>query len=171
MNDIIKEAIKYATKFAAEAHDDFKEVAFQTALQHFLTQNAIKFNVKSTNVNKRTKTKLASQDYLSRLLESDYDWSITNIRDLSPLAQYLKILKIAKTEFQIDTLSSEDVRKILNEKFRINKTINTIGMSLMETVGKYVDRIRQGNGYYYRITSKGEERLQQLEEKSGEKHV
>ena len=61
MNDVIKEAIKYATKFATEAHDDFKEVAFQTALQHFLTQNAMKFNVKSTNVNKRTKTKLAPE--------------------------------------------------------------------------------------------------------------
>ena len=40
---------------------DKKRVAFQTALQHFLTQNAMKFNVKSTNVNKRTKTKLAPE--------------------------------------------------------------------------------------------------------------
>src|SRR5574337_860515 len=169
---MIKEAIDLSTKFAKEAHDDFKEVAFQTALQHFLTQNELKSNTKPIDINKKTrKTKLIPQDYLSGLLESEYDWSATEIRNLSPLGQYLKILKIAKTEFQIDTLSSEDVRKILREKFRIDKTINTIGMSLMETIGKYVDRIRQGNGYRYRITSKGEERLKQLEGKLGEKHA
>ena len=112
-------------------------------------------------------SKSASQDYLTELLESEYDWSHTNIRNLVPIGQYLKILKIAKTEFDINTLSPDDIRKILNEKFRISKTVNTISMSLMDGLGKYVDRIRRGHEYHYRITLMGEERLGKLEEKSG----
>ncbi len=171
MNDIYHDAIEYAKKFAEAAPKGFETATYQTALAHYLVQNESKPSIKSEKMKKSTMQKPASPDYLSELLESNYDWSLTNIRSLPPLGQYLKILKIGKTEFQIDALSSEDLKKILNEKFRIDKTVNTIGMSMMGGVGKYVDRIKRSNCYCYKITSGGEVKLQQFEEKSGEKYV
>ena len=64
MNDIVKEAIEYANKFADEAPKDFKELAFQTALQYFLTQNETKTDEKSSKANKKSRAKLTPHDYL-----------------------------------------------------------------------------------------------------------
>jgi hypothetical protein len=172
MSEVNTKAFEYANMYAKAAPKGFETAAFQAALAHYLARNEMESDVKTKHIKKKLViSKPVPQDYLNELLASDYDWSATNIRDLSPQGQYLKILKIAKNEFKIDTLSSEDIQKILNEKFRISKTINTIGMSLMDSVGKYVDRIRRGNEYYYRLTSGGEERLQYLEEKQGERHA
>jgi hypothetical protein len=94
-------------------------------------------------------------------LNSNYEWSNTKIPKLQPIDQYLNLLQIAKNELQIDKLSPDEIKTILQEKFRINKTVNNIGMTLMKKVGNYVDRIKIGNAYQYKITDKGEKYLEE----------
>lgn len=71
-------------------------------------------------------------------------------------------MKTVKNDFSIDTLSASDITTILEQKFRERKTVNAVSMSLMESVGKYVDRIKEDKGYRYRITASGEERLSSI---------
>ena len=105
-----------------------------------------------------------NENSLDVILKSNYDWSTTNIQKMLPLEQYLTLLRITKNEFDISMLAVDDIKKILNEKFIITKTSNTIGMSLMKKVGKFVDRIKVGNGYCYKITSNGEKHLTEMVE-------
>ena len=141
-------------------HKDSYTKAFEVVLKHLLRIGKVepissKSKQKPSVVNR-------GKDDIELILKSDYDWSSTRIQKLSSLGQCLYILKIGKNEFNINQLSPSDIQTILNQKFRFSKTINTIGMSLMKGVGKYVDRIRTGNEYFYRITPQGEERLEKF---------
>jgi len=106
------------------------------------------------------------QNSLGIILKSDFDWSSTDIPRLTALGQNLLLLKIVKDNFNIDNLSPSEIKSILYEKFRISKTNNAISMSLMEKLGKYVDRIRTGNEFSYRITSQGKAKLEEILGKS-----
>jgi hypothetical protein len=106
------------------------------------------------------------QNGLDTILKSDFDWSSTDIPRLTALGQNLLLLKIVKDNFNIDNLSPSEIKAILYEKFRISKTNNAISMSLMENVGKYVDRIRTGSEYSYRITSQGKIKVEEILGKS-----
>jgi len=170
MNDYVEQAIEFAKEFADAAPEKFQEVAFQSALQYFFSaNNDVKYQKPSKGKKKSSKSLISkSKDALDEILQGDYDWSKTQVRALQPLGQYLLLLKIARDDFEIHILSSEEIKKILNEKFRINKTINTIGMSLMGVLGKYVDRIKRGNEFCYKLTSIGEEHLANMIRKLGD---
>ena len=170
MNEFIKRAIEFANMFADAAPEKFQEVAFQSALQHFFSTNNDEYYQKSGKVKKKSSKSLVlkSKDALSEILQGNYDWSVTQVSALPPLGQYLLLLKIGRDDFQIPILSSEEIKKILTEKFRINKTVNTIGMSLMGVLGKYVDRTKRGNEFCYKLTSTGEEHLANMIGKLGD---
>ena len=147
----------------ADAAPGFEKEAFQIALQHYFEMEQYgggKDISKPRKKESKQKNK-EPENKLEIILNSNYDWSLTNIPKLQPIDQYLHMLQIAKKEFGIDKLSTDEIRKILYEKFRITKTVNNIGMTLMKKVGNYVDRIKVGNGYYYKITSNGENYLKE----------
>ena len=138
-------------------------MAFQSALQYYLMmENKQTHEPKKKQKKNKTITVTESENKLNTILQGDFDWSLTKIPTLESLGQYLLILQIANNEFQINMLSPEEIKQILNEKFRINKTTNAIGMLLMEQLGNYVDRTKLGKGYYYKITSSGVSYLEKI---------
>ena len=158
-----EDAIQFATTFSTAAPDDYKKEAFQVALQYYLNKSETGKDNKPQNTKKITTQKIQrKENNLEKIFQEEYDWSITQITQLQPLGQYLLLLKIVRDEFNIGILSTDEIKEILNEKFRINKTANAISMSLMAGVGKYVDRVKRGNEYGYRITKKGETHLDKL---------
>ena len=96
------------------------------------------------------------------MLSAEIDWASTGIKKLKGIIQYLALLKIAKTELDDGTLSVAEIKIILEQKFREKKTVNTISMSLMDAVGKYVDRIKEDKEWRYKITASGENKLEEF---------
>jgi len=161
MSSNITRTIKKAISIVEGISDPYNKIAFEIVLEHLLLRMG-----KAESVSSKSKQKPPAvqrgKDNIELIIKSDYDWSNTKIQKLPSLGQCLYILKIGKNEFNINQLSASDIQIILNQKFRLSKTINTIGMSLMKGVGNYVDRFRMGNEYFYRITPQGEERLEKF---------
>ena len=162
------DAIKFATSFADASPKEFREVAFQSALQYYLNHHQKQDRESFGKIKPKITDVQYSEDNITKILQSNYDWSVTNIPKLQSLGQSLALLKLAREEFGTTMLSVNDIQKILLEKFRIKKSINTISMSLMKVIGKYVDRIKYESGFCYKITSTGESQLEQLELKIGD---
>ena len=162
MKRSIIDAIKYANTYA-EAATGFEKEAFQVALQHYLKMECHR-NIKTKIVPSETFTEQDRNDEnnLEMIMHSNYEWSSTNIPKLQPIDQYLYLLQIVKNELQIDKLSADEIKTILHEKFRVNKTVNNIGMALMKRVGNYVDRVKTGSAYKYKITINGEKYLNEV---------
>ena len=149
--------------------DPYNKIAFEVVLRYLLDTN-IPVQAKSKKVYKPiTSSSNIPKDHLQQILQSDFDWSVWKISKLTPIGQYLCILKMVKDSFDYPGLSISEIQYILIQKFRIQKTINTISMSLMDAVGKYVDRIRHDKEYAYRITTDGETQLEDLLNKIGDK--
>ena len=79
---------------------------------------------------------------------------------MEPYEQYLLVLQIVHKEFGIDGLTPPEVKEILFEKFRIGKRYEAISMALSSLLGKDVDRVPKGNGFTYRISKVGQNRIQ-----------
>ena len=60
-----------------------------------------------------------------------------------------------KDNFNITSLYTSEIRNILKEKYRKERSINAIGMALLDEQGKYVLRSREGNSYKHEITPSG----------------
>lgn len=152
MNDNIKNNIESTLQSIVDVPSEYKIVAFQTILNHLLSSD------QSRVLTDRTKSPLIVKDHtgITSLLKTNFDWTSTKILSLKPTPQILLILKIAKEHFSINELSPIEIQKILIAKFRISKSTNAISMLLMEKLGKYVDRIQEGNRYFYRITENGQ---------------
>jgi hypothetical protein len=95
-----------------------------------------------------------------KMMSAQFDWSRYEfIHKLEPYTQYLLVLRIGLEEFGVDGLTPPEIKEILSEKFRILKVYNTISMALAGVRGKYVDRVRQGNGYAYKISKAGLDKI------------
>ena len=165
MKEDITKLINYVIDLIEDVPEKYQKSSFEVLLNHFLTQPTIPTKPISSKTTK--KDKVSKIHTVQEIINSKYDWATTGIKNLKGIGQYLTILKIAKNDFNVDTLSASDIRTILTQKFREKKTINTISMSLMEAVGKYVDRIKEDNEFRYGITTSGETRLQQIIEGRG----
>lgn len=152
MTDTLIEHIKKAEEIANNTSGDFRLIAFEVVLSHLLANSSNRI-LESTP---REILSVKKHDKITSLLNSNFDWSQFNIEKLKPTPQLLLILKIAKNEFGLNELTPSEIQKILEAKFRMHKSVNALSMLLMEKVGKYVDRILEGNKFYYRITGNGE---------------
>ena len=169
MEENIQKLIEKTISIVNGVQEPYNKIAFEVILKHLLETNS-PFQSKSNKVLKSKVSSSASAgDRLQQILQSDYDWSAWNFPKLSPIGQYLCVLKVVKSEFNSPGLSISEIQNILIQKFRIQKTINAIGMSLMDVVGNHVDRLRQDKEFSYRITTQGEIHLQDLLEKIGGK--
>lgn len=162
MNDEITKHVQQALSIVKDVPSEYKEAAFKVILSHLLSSENIK-----TVENRQVLTK---KDHagINRILRGSFDWPSTKIFQLKPTPQILLILKIAKENFGTNELSAPEVQKILKEKFRITKSHSAISMLLMEKLGKFVDRIQEGNKFYYRITENGVSLVNSEMRKSGE---
>ena len=161
LKSTIIDAIKYANTYA-EAATGFEKEAFQVALQHYLRmEHDRNMEAPPASSKKLTEQDKNDEKNLEMILHS-YEWSSTKIPKLQSIDQYLHLLQIAKNELQIDKLSANEIKIILHEKFRINKTANNISMALMIKVGNYVDRVKTGSAYKYKITINGEKYLNEI---------
>jgi hypothetical protein len=159
MKEDITKLINEIIDLVKDVPEEYRKNSFEVLLNHSLTQPFI--SSKSPDPKKSNTKKDSETKHLELMLSLEIDWSSTGIKKLKGITQYLKLLKIAKLELIDDTLSVTEIKIILAQKFREKKTINTISMSLMDAVGKYVDRIKVDNEFRYRITATGEERLEQ----------
>jgi len=99
---------------------------------------------------------------LAKIMNTQFDWSkYSFIHKLEPYVQYMLILRIGLEEFGVDGLTPPEIQKILAEKFRILKVYNTISMAMAHFRGRYVDRVRQGAGYAYKISQAGLNKIDQ----------
>lgn len=160
MKEDITKLIMEVIDLVQDVPEEFRKSSFEVLLNHFLIQTTLPS--KPVAPKKSHTKKNSEQNIIQTILNTEYDWASTGIKKLKGIAQYLKILNVVKNDFSVDTLSPLDITTILEQKFREKKTFNAIGMSLMESVGKYVDRIKEDKGYRYRITASGEERLNQI---------
>ena len=165
MNDQIRYHIVEALNAIIDTPEEYKKIAFEVILNHLLssTQDI------SIQAIKRDRSKV-KREGIDIILKSSFDLSSTNIFKLKPALQNLYILKVVKEKFGIDGLSPNDIQTILLQKFRISKTPNAISMSLMNEVGKHIDRIQEGREFSYRITENGIEYLNSEIKKIGMNH-
>lgn len=159
MIDNISKLIKEVISMVKDVPEEYQKSSFEVLLNYFLAQSTSPSN---TRRKKQTVQKHSETDDLPAILNSKYDWASTGIKKLKGITQYIRILDVVQKEFNIDTLSASDIKTILDQKFRQKKTINAISMSLMESVGNYVNRIREDKEYKYGITASGKEKLQQV---------
>ena len=148
----------------ADLPKEYQKSSFEVLLNYFLIQSQLPLN---TRTKKQTTQKRSEADTLQRILHSEYDWAATGIRQLKGVMQYIKILDVARQDFNIDKLSVSDIKIILEQKFRQKKSTNTIAMALIRSVGLYVDRIKNKE-YEYGITAAGKKKLSDLEETKNE---
>lgn len=145
--------VEEAITLTEDVGKDFRPAAFQVALAYLL---ATESETKSkTSTQKISKQKYKPENYLQKILKSDFDWTKYNIPNLHPNLQNLQLLRIVEDEFEIPKLTSKDVQIILSQKFRIHKTPNAISMSLMKEIGKHVSSTKDGKTLYYEITTNG----------------
>lgn len=149
MNDMISKHVQEALSIIGDVPEEYKKTAFEVILGHLLSSDY--------SIVQESRHVLTKKDHtgIDRILRSSFDWPSTKILQSKPTPQILLILKVAKENFGINELSASEVQKILKEKFRITKSVSALGMLLMEKVGKFVDRIQEGNKFYYRITENG----------------
>lgn len=160
MKNDITELIMQVIDLVKDVPEEFRKSSFEVLLNHFLIQTSLPS--RPIVAKKPQMKKPSDMKNLELLLSGEIDWASTGIKKLKGIPQYLALLKIAKTELDDDTLSVLEIKTILEQKFREKKTVNTIGMSLMDAVGKYVDRIKDDKGWRYRITVSGENRLEEF---------
>ncbi len=141
----ILEKINLAREYVKNLDEPFDKLAFQAVLEHLL----------SSGTDQEIAQSKKSWSHAEFILKSQYVWDLRIMQRLKPLLQNLYILKIAQTEFQIDSLSSSDIQIILSEKFSISKSANAISMSLMKVVGRYVDKIQDGKKFLYKLLPDG----------------
>lgn len=168
MTSEIRKKIDEAIGIVKDVPEPYQKLSFEIVLKHLLNLT-IDTVPKISHKRSIPVAKAKGQADIETMLKSDYDWASTQIPKLKPIGQNLCVLKIASDDFGIDILSPKDMQVILSQKFRLSKSANAVSMSLMEAVGKYVDRIQEGKEYLYRITSKGREYLDSLIQKLGEK--
>lgn len=149
MNDKIVKHIHDTLSILDDVPEEYRKTAFEVILNHLLSSDYSPV-LESRQV-------LTKKDHagIDMILKSSFDWPSTKILQSKPTPQILLILKIAKENFGINELSASEIQKIFKEKFRITKNVSAISMLLMEKVGKFVDRIQEGNKFYYRITQNG----------------
>ena len=160
MKEDITNLIKFVMDLIEDVPEEYRKSSFEVLLHHFLTSPSLPAKSYSSKVIKQKKS--VEKNSIQEIITSEYDWAATWIKRLIGIGQYLAILKIVKNDFNVDTLSASDIKNILDQKFREKKTINTISMSLMDAVGKYVDRIKAEKEFRYRITASGESRLEEI---------
>jgi len=160
MNEDITNLIIEVIEMVQDIPEGFRKSSFEVLLNYFLMQSTLPS--KPVAPKKFHTKKSSEQNIIQTILNTEYDWASTGIKKLKGTAQYIKIITVAKNDFNIDTLSPSDIKTILEQKFREKKTFNAISMSLMESVGRYVDRIKEDKGYRYRITVSGEEHLNRI---------
>lgn len=160
MKEDITKLIMGIIDLIQDVPEEYRKRSFEVLLNHFLIQTTPSF--KQVSPKKSPPKKYSETNPLKVILSTEYDWASTGIKKLKGNAQYLKILNVVKNNFNVDTLSASDIVTILEQKFREKKTINAISMSLMESVGKYVDRTKEDKEWRYRITVSGEERLEEI---------
>lgn len=149
MSGIIDEHVIEAISIAEKTPAEYRQVAFEVILNHLLSSEL------SKKIQNRQVMTTKDHTSIADILKGNFDWASTKILKFKATPQILLILKIAKEDFGINELSPSEVQKILKEKFRIIKSSSAISMLLMEKLGKYVDRIQEGNKFYYRITENG----------------
>ena len=83
------------------------------------------------------------------------------------LVNALLLLRAAREQFQIDSLTTLQIANALSDKFRVKVTTNAISIALSEAES-YVDRQRidRGYGYRYRLMAAGEQHLVQVTSKA-----
>jgi len=158
MKKNITKLITEVIEIVQDVPEEFRKSSFEVLLSHFLTET----DLPSKSTTKKHRTKNSEQNSIKTILNTEYDWASTGIKKQKGIVQYLKILNVVKSDFGLDSLSPSDIKTILKQKFREKKTFNAISMSLMESLGKYADRIKEEKGYRYRITASGEEHLNQI---------
>ena len=160
MKEDITKLINFVMDLVEDVPDEYRKSSFEVLLQHFLTSPSLPAKSRSSKVIKQKKG--VEKDSIQQIINSEYDWAATGIKRLKGIGQYIAILKITKNDFNVESLSASDIKNILEQKFREKKTTNAISMSLMDAVGKYVDRIKTENGFKYRVTASGESRLEEI---------
>lgn len=73
----------------------------------------------------------------------------------------LYLLQIAKDDMGIDGLNPVQISKVLRDKFRKKISQNAASMALMGA-GKFVDRIKEGRGFIYKIMGAGERHIKSV---------
>ena len=160
MNKDITKLINEIINLVKDVPVEFRKSSFEVLLNYFLMQTT---PPSKPNTPKKSQTKKNSEENIVQtILNTEYDWASTGIKKLKGIVKYLKILNVVKNDFDVDALSPSDITTILEQKFREKKTFNAVSMSLMESVGRYVDRIKEEKGYRYRITLSGDEHLNQI---------
>ncbi|MDE1818702.1 MAG: hypothetical protein KGI19_08885 [Thaumarchaeota archaeon] len=169
MTSDIKKKIDEAINIVKDVPEPYQNLSFEVVLGHLLNSTTTTTS-KTSHKQSISIVKKEGQTGIETMLKSDYDWASTHIPKLKPIGQNLYVLKIASDDFGIDILSPKDIQIILSQKFRLSKSANAVSMSLMEAVGKDVDRIQEGKEYLYRITNKGREHLDSLIQKLEDEH-
>ena len=164
----VQRAIKEAIALTEGTEEPYRSLAFREVFADLLHSGGIEVVQKRKEVVPHVAQTPSTQDRLTTMIRSNFDWSTLPVVNKDAITQNLMVLKLALDKFHIDGLSARDIQKVLFQKYRISKTPNAVSMSLMAAVGKYVDRIQEGKEFLYRITRKGIEKLD-AEAKAGGK--
>lgn len=164
-----QEQIKKAIELVKGIEEPYRTLSFNVILEKLLRSESNKENltaeIKSVlapiEIRPDEKAVEAEKNF-DYIMSSKFDWSEHSyIYKMEPYVQYLAVLKIALEKFEVDGLTPPEISTILREKFRILKIYNTISMAMAGYTGRYVDRVRKGTGFAYRISRIGLDYVEQ----------
>ena len=168
----VADLIKDATEAVKDVPESLKEVAFGKAFDALLTEQQSGSTDGHANAKgRRTTTSKASKNPTSQLKgESNRSLLDQLDRTLCPeithdgtaLTNSLRILRAARDELGIDGVSGSDITHLLNDKFRCKVTRQAVSMALNDA-SQFVNRHKVGNAVIFRIMSRGEQHLDDLD--------
>ena len=167
------EKLKKITHAAHEAvrglEGDLKAKAFEKILEKLLSQAQNNRKSKAKKVFKKSttyKTKVGEDEVLKILINSLNRSSHPKIYSLKKaLDRALYILKIAKSEKNIDGLTPKQISYILTNIFRIKSSAASISMALMDAkllVDRELISSSGGKAYIYYLMKPGEDHLDEI---------
>jgi hypothetical protein len=165
-DDRLAAAFKRASEIVKGVPKHLQETAFNRALDQLLKQADTTVKAAAGKQRSKSRSKPGSEepaspetDALDLLLR---DLDRTKFPEISAdkqvLPNALGVLRAAKRDHAVDGLQPPHIARILTDKFRISTSDAAVSMAL-GNAGKYVDRVKVGRGYTYRLMEPGEKYL------------
>jgi hypothetical protein len=165
----LQEVFKRAAAIAKVVPESMQEAAFHRALDALTGQPSRTMPDRSRRAapaRKRTERKEEGEeeDPVAMLMAMERSRAPEVDDNEGSLGKGLALLHVARREFGIDGLTSQQIATVLTDKFRSRLTRQAINQA-MDAAGRMVDRVKTGRGTKIRIMEAGEHWLELPPEK------
>lgn len=173
-NEELVSTFQEAARIAQSVPEQFRDAAFQRALDALLAPPPVASRPNAPKMDNEPIGAIKGPEHesaeftIDRLLREVDSSAHPEIHDAPSLRdQCLMVLRVIKSEYGTDGLTTVEVEKLLSSKFRVRVDERGIRRALAEA-GRLVDRVPEGRGFRYRIMEAGEQHLDGLAAANGQ---